>query len=584
MHSPIFLPQEVPHRRLFLSQERLLRLRSDQEKDVALENLKRGLFRKADALLSEPTTEFVITGPRMLERAQQVLIRVAALSLAYLLLERRDYLERAKQELLAVRDYPHWNPSHFLDTAELCVAFAIGLEWLREELSERERDCLQEALLQKGVLPGCEAQEKPEWWVSVSHNWNLVCNGGLAIGALAIADSHPELTARVLGLSVEKMPLALDSFAPDGAWEGGPHYWEYSAWYSALTIDAMLTALGQDFGLSARPGLDRAGLFSIHCIGPSGLYFNYADAQVSVLPQASLFWLGRRYGLQECIEENHRRLERHPEFVHPFDLIWYERRPNDLAEIPRCIRFGRAEVACMRSAWNPQAFFVATKAGSGQTDHAHLDLGSFVLDAGGVRWATDLGPDDYDLPGYWDSGREGARWRYFRLNNMSHSTLVLNDHLQDPLGQTVIAKASFGEDSQHLILDLSAAYSEDAHSVFRGIKVVPEGGVLVQDEVVWLPGAKDHDLRWQMMTDAQLGIQANKAVLSKNGRMLHARIISPPTAIFQSVSAIAGEMELPNPGFRQLIVRANEPVPGARVAVFLSFLEAKVNNVPLSSW
>ena len=27
--------------------------------------------------------------------------------------------------------------------------------------------------------------------------------------------------------------------------------------------------------------------------------------------------------------------------------------------------------------------------------HAHLDLGSFIFEAGGVRWAIDLGPDDY---------------------------------------------------------------------------------------------------------------------------------------------------------------------------------------------
>jgi len=585
MHSPISLPDERSRRQLFLNQERLFRLRSEQEKDVTLENLKSRLLRKADGHLNEPTTDFVITGPRMLERAQQVLTRVATLSLAYLLFERREHLKRAKQELMAARDFPHWNPSHFLDTAELCTAFAIGLQWLHDELSDSERECFREALVHKGLLPGCEAQEQPEWWVSVPHNWNLVCNGGLAIGGLAVADEYPELATQILEFSAKNIPLALDSFSPDGAWEGGPHYWEYSAWYSALTIDAMVTALGRDFGLSERPGLDRAGLFPIHCVGPAGLYFNFADADVSALPQASLFWLGRRYGLQECIKENHRRLTQHPEFIHPFDLVWYQRNENDLAEMPRSAYFKRAEVACMRSAWNdPEAFFIGTKAGSGQSDHAHLDLGSFVLDAGGERWASDLGPDDYDLPGYWDSGREGARWRYFRLNNQSHNTLALNGHLQDPLGQTVIAKASFRGDSQHLILDLSGAYSEDASTVFRGIRLMHEKGVLIQDEVVWLPGTKEHNVRWQITTDAQISIHENSAILCKEGRILQAGIVSPAEAIFQTGPAVAGNLERPNQGFSQLIVSVADFATYARVAVFLSATRANIEITPLSSW
>ena len=174
-------------------------------------------------------------------------------------------------------------------------------------------------------------------------------------------------------------------------------------------------------------------------------------------------------------------------------------------EVPRGVAFKRAEIACMRTAWNdPQAFFVATKAGSGQTDHAHLDLGVFVLDAAGVRWSSDLGPDDYDLPGYWDSEREGGRWKYYRLNNRSHSTLVLNGHLQNPLSQTAIAQTSFEGQSQSVVLDLGPAYSDDASAVRRGICLTLEVGVLVQDEVAWLPEAKQpRDSVGRLTTDAE---------------------------------------------------------------------------------
>ena len=49
---------------------------------------------------------------------------------------------------------------------------------------------------------------------------------------------------------------------------------------------------------------------------------------------------------------------------------------------------------------NKEALFLAAKGGLNRGYHSHLDLGSFVLDAFGQRWAEDLGPEDYGLPGY----------------------------------------------------------------------------------------------------------------------------------------------------------------------------------------
>jgi Heparinase II/III-like protein len=584
MHSSTVLPTRAPtYPRLFLDSDRLSRLKSLQQTDAVFDNLARRLFRQAGTLLKEPPTEFRIVGPRMLERAQQVLARVATLALAYQLAEREEYLNRARHELLAVREYPHWNPSHFLDTAELCTAFAIGLDWLRAGLSAAEHDNLQDALVEKGLQPGLEAQEKPEWWVRVSNNWNLVCNGGLAVGALAVADTQPELASRILANSVKNIPIALDGFAPDGAWEGGPHYWEYSAWYSALTIDALETSLSHSFGLEERPGLERAGLFPLHCLGPSRLYFNFADADTTALPQASLFWLGRHYRLPECVAENHRRLQEHPDRISAFDLIWYQEQPAQRVELPRSVTFNRAEIACMRTTWNdPQAFFIAAKAGSGQTDHAHLDLGAFVLDAAGVRWSCDLGPDDYDLPGYWDGGRDGGRWQYYRLNNRSHSTLVLNGHLQNPLAQTKIVPATFRD--QSVVLDLGPAYPDDASAVRRGIRLIPETGALIQDEVIWLPEAKQHELRWQLTTDAEIVLQGNTALLTKQSKILQARILTPASAVFQMASMVAGPLDEPIRGFRQLIATVREATPETCVAVLLSLAPAETEVVPLARW
>ncbi|MGA9062855.1 MAG: hypothetical protein WB341_14470, partial [Terracidiphilus sp.] len=411
----------VRHPRLFLNSERFSRLQGETAGNAVLGKLRAALLRQADRILRLDPMEFRISGPRMLERCQQILLRVSTLALAFRISDHQGYLVRAKEELYAAGAFPHWNPSHFLDTAELCTAFAIGYDWLYGHFSEVERQYISSTLVNKGLLPGLELQSKPEWWVRDRHNWNIVCNGGLAIGALAVADEQPELASRILEVTLANFPLALESFAPDGAWDAGPHYWEYSAWYSALTVDALMTALGTDFGISRQPGLDRAGLFPLYCVGSSGQYFNFADAETSCQAKPTLFWLGPRYLLPNCIAENHRLLRLQPEGPHPFDLIWYQSPPADVPEIATGAKFANTEVIFMRGSWdNPQTVFVGVKAGSGQADHGHLDLGSFVIDALGVRWACDLGADDYDLDNYWDSGVGGGRWDYYRLNNLSH--------------------------------------------------------------------------------------------------------------------------------------------------------------------
>jgi hypothetical protein len=130
---------------------------------------------------------------------------------------------------------------------------------------------------------------------------------------------------------------------------------------------------------------------------------------------------------------------------------------------------------------------------------------------------------------------------------------------------------------------LSRAYSEDASSVLRGMSLMPEG-VLIQDEIIWPPGTNEHEVRWQMTTDAEISIHAGTAMLCKDGRTLHARIVSPPEAIFQTAPAIAGHLDRPNPGFRQLIVEVVDSAAKACVAVLLSFTQPKINITPLSSW
>src|SRR5215472_12371723 len=571
------------HPRLFLTEERLEMLER-RSADRALVALSTSLVREADRLLETEPTEFRIVGPRMLESCQQVGRRVASLALAFRISPDARYLERAKKELFAAAEFPHWNPDHFLDTAELCSAFAIGYDWLYDSLSGAARRQIRSALVEQGLKPGRDLQQQPAWWVSVNHNWNTVSNGGLAVGALAVAEDEPELAAAIVNTSANQMRLAQNSFAPDGAWPAGPHYWEYTAWYSALTSDAFQTALSTDMGISGHAGFDRAGWFALHCSGARGEYFNFGDSDDEIGPRPVLFWLGKRFHLANCIAEHHRLLESHPR-AHPFDLIWYQPLPQLLPALPACAYFRGAELVSMRTGWNDaNAVFVAVKGGCGQNDHAHLDLGSFVFDCAGVRWASDLGADNYDLPGYWDNGKDGARWKYFRLNNRSHNTLVLNDHLQDPTVSARIVRTDFREPFCFAIVDLSPAYTRDTTSVKRGVGIRGARAIIVQDEIAWRQDSQDRLFRWQMITDAEVTISGADATLNKAGQSLRARILYPKDASFSIADSGRSSPENRNLGYRQLVIERAEESLSTRSTVEFSTESLESQTQPLDAW
>ena len=65
---------------------------------------------------------------------------------------------------------------------------------------------------------------------------------------------------------------------------------------------------------------------------------------------------------------------------------------RSIANLPLAAAYRGVDVAFLRSAWNdPNAIFAGFKGGDNRANHSHLDLGSFVLDAAGQRWAPGPG-------------------------------------------------------------------------------------------------------------------------------------------------------------------------------------------------
>src|SRR3954469_19635295 len=186
---------------------------------------------------------------QMLNTSRNAFTRITFLAALYRMDGDKRYADRAREEMLSIARFGSWNPDHFLDTAEMTAAVSIGYDWLYDALSPEDRATIRAAIVDKGLKPGLSAYQKGEWWTKVSHNWANVCAGGLALGALAVADDEPDLARQVLEATRAAMEKPMAQFAPDGGLPEGPAYWTYATRYTVFYIAAAETALGQNLGL-----------------------------------------------------------------------------------------------------------------------------------------------------------------------------------------------------------------------------------------------------------------------------------------------------------------------------------------------
>ncbi|MFV2069535.1 MAG: heparinase II/III family protein, partial [Pirellulales bacterium] len=485
------------HPRLLVSAAGFARIRAGIEKhESPLGRWYQAIHRQADEILAQPVSLYEIPdGLRLLSTSRRVVSRTYTLALVYRMTGERKYRDRAWRELETAAGFPDWNDKkHFLDTAEMTHALAIGYDWLYDQWSDAERTILRDAIVQMGLRPAMAVYENKSthWgWHRSHHNWNQVCNGGVSLGALAVAEVEPKLAARVLHQAAQSITIAMEQFAPDGACVEGPGYWHYATSYNVYYLAALESALGTDFGFTTMPGFSKTGDFPVYLTGPFGKTFNFADAGDGRIRAPQLFWLAQRF-------HEPRWAEYQREYAAPtvHDIIWYvspdalrttDKRPldkslseNDAGSVrrsggvtseqdsrARSKYFRGAEVVTMRSGWDdPDALFVGVMAGDNGVNHSNLDLGSFVFDALGQRWVLDLGADNYNLPGYFDP--KAKRWNYYRMRAESHNTLVFNPDGQPDQaidGKCAIVRFDANRDRPFAIADLTGAYRRHAKSV-----------------------------------------------------------------------------------------------------------------------
>jgi hypothetical protein len=248
-------------------------------------------------------------------------------------------------------------------------------------------------------------------------------------------------------------------------------------------------------------------------------------------------------------------------------LLWLPPAPPDEAKSvgpPLQAYFGGEQaLAFMRNGWSKDAAWLAIKGGTGAASHGHLDAGSFVYEAAGVRWFHDIGADDYNMPGYFGE----KRWSYLRLNNFSHNTLVIDGKLQaaPKEGCGVLTEKNVA------VVNLSRAYADQAADVLRQAFFDPaDGSVRILDVVAKPVGP----VRWAAVTKAAVKIDGERVILEEAGKRLVIEKLKPEGARWEEYSLKPGtRQEEQNEGYR--MIGFTVPVDGSSPVKDSPALEVK---------
>lgn len=495
-----------------------------EDENAAIRQWVDALIRKADGVLTTEPAQHKLEGFRLLAQSRKALGSLQTLGFAWQMTGEQKYADRAWTELNAVCNFPDWNTQHFLDVGEMSAAVALGYDWMYDVWTADQRKLMEDALVNMALTPALNEYSgvggSSTVWANATMNWNMVCSGGVGIGALAIAETNPDICFQVLSCGIRGTEYYFDTFAPDGGYDEGPGYWDYALKYTTMYLAALESALGTDYSLSCAKGLEKTGSYILALDSTAGSNgYHDGGSENRVLPW--VFWLGKRFGDPGLTQA---ALARHEQFGNDssywvYDVLFYDSTvTGGEISLPLDSYFAGTEIANFHSDWNdPQELFGSFHGGRLKVNHYHVDSGSFVYYGLGEKWALELGSDDltYNVSQYMNN-----RELVYRIRAEGHNCVVINpDQTGGMVDSTCqVEQVESKEKGGFAVLNLTDAYP-GAAEYRRGYKMDNNRrSFTVRDEITLV--SPNSEVYWFMHMPAGVAVSYTDygALLTQNGK------------------------------------------------------------------
>ncbi|MBQ8015777.1 MAG: heparinase II/III family protein, partial [Clostridia bacterium] len=456
--------------------------------------------------------------------SREVINRIVILGYAWQVTGEEKYAARAWQELENVCGYGDWCTGHFLATAEMALAASIGYDWLFDYLSDAQKALLAETTWEYAIEPALSKNYLKNWFTWSKNNWNSICYSGIGIACMTFSSYNPEKAAEFLAMCYANMPIAFENFTPDGVYAEGPGYCQSGMNAIVFFISSSQNYFGTDFGMSQIDGFRQLGFFPAYITTPTGV-FNFGDNKARMCFSPVLHWYASEYASpllavyqmwdapEEFSPDASDATERNGSGKEDaLSSLWYNREytaeSRSFSNEPLAMHLesdAGQSLVLMRSAFlDKDATFAGIKGGYNYTNHGDLDIGTFVFDSMGERWAEELGPGNYDAPNYFVNLPAAGRWKNYCKRAEGQNTLVINPGytIDD---QYALAECGFTEfeetaDGGRCVIDMTDAYrmngavkTEREFELYNGrtsLKITDSVKCIMPSEIYWFMHTK----------------------------------------------------------------------------------------------
>ncbi len=592
--TPEWLKENISKERprVILTAESLAQLKQAITEGGLIASYYEWIHWNADQFLTAPPLTRKMDGKRLLDVARQALARITCLSLVINLEEENDiYVSRLTDEILSICSFTDWNPSHFLDTAEMGMAISIGLDWCYHALAPETIEVAENALVNLALKPGLNGSGHTRF-LTMSNNWNQVCNGGLCAAAVTVAEIEPELAAKIISQALETMTVGLEVYHPDGLYPEGVSYWGYGTYYSAFVTDVFLSAFGQHFGLIDSPGFMSSALGARMMVAPSGDNYDFFDCAPRMKPMRYwplVAWFDvktgeRQYFLEEELTKAlERKLSRKEitTWIEPLAMAWLAQVPvGQEKSLPEnWVARSKNPIVVFRKNDDPRGFYFGAKGGRANLSHGNMDAGSFIYVFDVIRWRIDSGNQSYapleEIIGenLWNDSQDSDRWSLLTKNNFGHSTITINDALHRADGSASLSQV----DEKTVVIDLTSVFGKNVEAAKRRICRTRDYQVKIEDTII--PNEKTESIVHSLITTADVELHRQQVILHQNGRSVKIAISKPVQPRISVVSLDPPPLEYDRhiSGLKRIEIRLGkaEIKPNQPVEYFLEISPAK---------
>jgi hypothetical protein len=572
--------------------------------DPVLTALLASVKKGGEEMLTKPELNKIFGAEKARGSAEgaQAMCRMATLGTMHFIDGDPKWQERAIRELDMLcdsRSFPDWSPREPELCADFTTAVALGYDWFKGGMNAAVQKKVLTYLAQKGVeplaahlkgdempatattvAPGTSGKSdnkkaapkgKPEKRKGPPTKEEFISASALIMAAICLVDDDSATAKKATDAVDSLFSDGILAFAPGGIWPEGMEAGDEVLDSAAMVMQTLRASCGGDSGLGYVEGMPNTGPARLHLTGPRGM-FNYGDASPGNLTHSWVStWLAGLHGNPGMKAATATAPGASSAFFQAAGHVIYYNpwaAGNGTAESTDAV-FAGAEVAALRSAWNdPKAYYIALKGGDNENPATQLDLGSFVLDAGGVRWGVELGSETNRVNGYEPNpAARDKRHSFYLASTRGQNTLTIGadealDKKEDedakkkapggkappapptPGNQPMDAKAAFTgftstPERGAAIVDLTDAYSTKAKQAHRGAMVSRGASpyILLQDDIE-VKGTTT--IEWRMHTQATISTSGNKATLTAGnasnggGQKLTATILSPAGASFST--------------------------------------------------